>query len=386
MGLFASLFGKESAASKVIPFSITKDELFAILSVIQDGVIVLDENKNIVLANKAALDIIGMPISPVIDSQVAQTRGGGGQLENILGKPFNQIVKLFDNSIDITESVWSNLSKDSVKFVSNGKETDVRLQVQQLAGQSGQGGWVILVHDIGLENRLAGMQMSFVSMAAHELRTPITSISGYLTTLIDAYNNTFNEDQKNLLSHIETNTQRLKMLVDNLLNVSRIERGAITVSIEDVDLVAIVKQAVGDLSERATGKGIQLRFIPPQNQLPFVRADKVRITEVISNLISNAISYTDANGRIEVQFSQKGQEIITHVSDTGHGIPKEALPHLFGKFYRVNQGLVQNARGLGLGLYISKAIIEMHQGKIWVESEVGKGSTFSFSLPVSPLI
>ena len=131
-------------------------------------------------------------------------------------------------------------------------------------------------------------------------------------------------------------------------------------------------------------KNIQLSFIKPTNKLPALKVDKVRMSEVLSNLIGNAINYTNPNGKVVVSVEQKGNEIITNVADTGIGIPADAIPHLFTKFFRVTEGLTQQAasQGNGLGLYISKSIVDMHHGKIWINSQVGKGSVFSFSIPV----
>ena len=123
-------------------------------------------------------------------------------------------------------------------------------------------------------------------------------------------------------------------------------------------------------------------FQPPAQVIPPVMADRLRITEVVTNLVANAINYTQPGGKINVTIERQGNEIITSVKDTGVGIPKEALPKLFTKFFRVTGKLTQGSKGTGLGLYISKAIVEMHKGRIWVDSEPGRGTTFSFSLPI----
>lgn len=232
--------------------------------------------------------------------------------------------------------------------------------------------------------QLDEMKSNFVSIAAHELRTPLTSIKGYLSVYMNDYKDKLDDDQKSLLNHIGSATEELLALVENLLNVSRIERGAMNLNLAEVNWDELLKGVVDDFQERATQKRIQLKFIEAAN-LSLIKVDKVRVLEVVSNLISNAINYTNPGGMIQV-WAEKGEnEIITHVGDNGQGIPAEAIPNLFTKFYRVTQGLTQgstNAEGNGLGLYISKAIVDMHKGKIWVESEVGVGSRFSFSLPL----
>jgi signal transduction histidine kinase len=141
--------------------------------------------------------------------------------------------------------------------------------------------------------------------------------------------------------------------------------------------------AYEQFEHRAIEKRIDLQYIKPKTPLPTVQADNVRINEVINNFIANAINYTEPGGKVTIWSEFKDNYIFTHVTDTGRGLPKEAINHLFTKFYRVPGNLDQASKGNGLGLYISKAIVELHHGKIWVESPgLGKGSTFSFSLPV----
>lgn len=228
------------------------------------------------------------------------------------------------------------------------------------------------------------MKSNFVSIAAHELRTPLTSIKGYLSVYMNDYKDKLDSDQRALLNHIGSATEELLALVENLLNVSRIERGAMNLSLTELDWQELVGNVVEDFQERATQKNIQLKFTPSQAPIPPIKVDKVRVIEVISNLLSNAINYTNPGGVVQVWAESGNGEIVTHVGDSGQGIPKQSIPNLFNKFYRVSNGLTQNANpdGNGLGLYISKAIVDMHKGKIWVESEVGKGSRFSFSLPL----
>lgn len=238
-------------------------------------------------------------------------------------------------------------------------------------------------HDIIRDSNLEKMKVEFVSMAAHELRTPLTSIRGYLAVFMEENKDKFDNTQKMFLHRINIAVQQLMGLTENLLNASRIERGVFSISTETVDWASNVAEVVDEFSDQARDKKIELVFTKPQNQSYFVKADKIRINEVLSNLLSNALSYTKKGGKISVEIEQKDQEVITSVKDTGVGIPKSALPHLFTKFFRANGSATQGIKGTGLGLYISKAIVERHGGRIWVESEAGKGSTFSFSLPVA---
>ncbi len=231
------------------------------------------------------------------------------------------------------------------------------------------------------------MQVDFVSMASHELRTPLTSIIGYLNVLIDEGKDKFDPEQKDFLNKILTGAQQLSNLVSNLLNVSKVERGAISINIQSLDWNKVLTQAVDENKVQASQKNITLELVDINSSLPKVQADNIRIMEVLNNLISNAVNYTQQGGSIKVSAKLQGQEVITAIQDTGKGIPPEAISHLFTKFYRVSnaQDVSSNSKGTGLGLYLSKSIIELHHGKIWVQSQVGKGSTFYFTLPVSAI-
>ncbi len=226
------------------------------------------------------------------------------------------------------------------------------------------------------------MKLDFVSMEAHELRTPLTSIRGYLSVILKEYAENLSADQKMMLGRVSISADQLMAIVESLLSVSKIERGIFSVNISEVNWQQFVKQTVNDFQERAKERTIQLHFDEPNLTVSSVAADALRIGEVLNNLLSNAINYTYPGGTVTVSLEEKDGKIVTHIKDTGQGIPKEALPHLFTKFFRVSGRLEKGSKGTGLGLYIAKYIVNLHQGEIWVDSEVGKGSTFSFSLPV----
>ncbi len=145
----------------------------------------------------------------------------------------------------------------------------------------------------------------------------------------------------------------------------------------------MIKGVVNTFSDTAKEKNLDLLFISSNQNIPSIKVDKARISEVLSNLISNAIKYTEPWGQIKIWSEISQTDLITHVKDSGHGITPEAIPQLFNKFFRVSGTLEKGSQGTGLGLYIAKSLVQMHHGKIWVQSEINKGSTFSFSLPLS---
>jgi signal transduction histidine kinase len=243
--------------------------------------------------------------------------------------------------------------------------------------------YVLLLHDKSKEKQLEAMKLDFVSMAAHELRTPLTSIKGYIAVFLGENEKKLTPDQLMFIRRINTSTQQLTGLVENLLSVARVERGALNLNSQIVDWVNNVTQQVDTFQHRADEKRITLRFIKPEKPISKVSVDLVRVNEALNNIISNSLNYTEPQGKIDVWLEQKDEMVYTYVKDTGKGIAKEALGHLFSKFFRVQGGPAEQAsKGNGLGLYLSKAIIDLHHGKIWAESEgIGRGSTFIFTLP-----
>jgi len=355
-----------------------KNKLSVILSGITDAVVVVDLAKNIVTFNESSERLTGYKASFAI------------------GKSIDKIISVFDQDRELFSPEYCPIrtdgfegvvfSKTDLKLMGlNGKQSFVNLIASQIKeGKHIDLGCILTLHDVTKEKQLEEMKLDFVSMAAHELRTPLTSIRGYLSIFIEENKDKFTVTQNMFLHRISVAAQQLTALTENLLNVSRIERGALAVSMQPIDWIHNAREVVNEFLDRARDKKIDLIFTEPKEPTSFVKADKLRINEVLSNLLSNAISYTNENGKIFVSIEQQGKEVITHIKDTGEGIPKEALPHLFTKFFRVTSRLTQGSKGTGLGLYISKSIVETHGGRIWVESEVNKGSTFSFSLSAIP--
>jgi signal transduction histidine kinase len=354
------------------------------LESIVDTVITLDLHSNILMFNRAAEKLTEF------------------KAKEAIGKPIDQILKIYDKQHqEVTPAVYcqikpnspgglsysaSNLTLES-QAVHPGSYINKPKFVNITVGQIKDGanfnlGCIVTIDDVTQEKELADMQMDFVSMAAHELRTPLTSIKGYLSVFMDENKAKFSEDQMMFLQRISNSVQHLASLIENLLSVSRIERGSMSVNLESIDWVTMARQITEDLKIRAKEKNISLEFVEPTQQIPNIKADKLRINEVLTNLIANAINYTPTQGKVSVWIDQKDKNVLTHIQDTGPGIAPELQHHLFNKFYRVGTSLTQGTKGTGLGLYISKAIVDMLKGQIWVESELGKGSTFSFSIPI----
>jgi PAS domain S-box-containing protein len=225
------------------------------------------------------------------------------------------------------------------------------------------------------------MKSDFVSNVSHELRTPLTSIKGSVDNMLDGLTGSLNEKQIRYLNRIKSNTDRLSRLINDLLDLSRIESGHVEVRPTNLPLTALAEEVAEHMKALAAEKLIRIE-IPPADPKVTAWADRDKVTQVLINLISNAVKFTPRDGKITVALEKNGSDYIQiSVADTGPGILPEERNRIFSKFYQVANVDKQKPKGSGLGLAISKALVEMHGGKIWMESEVGKGSTFYFTLP-----
>ena len=309
----------------------------------------------------------------------------GFNLAELQGKSVDQFIHLFSETEEIPPQNYCKTTfNQPLKLVGkNGKQTRINLLASPVTeGMQANLSCILILHDLSHEQELERMKLDFVSMASHELKTPLTNIIGYLSVFIDENKSKLNKDQIDLLNHSLIASKQLLGLVENLLNVNKIERDQLSVSIEPTDLSAILTKSVDDLQNQAKLKNISL-ILNLQALLPKVLADPIRLPEVINNLVANAINYTNAGGSVRVSTEVSPTEVITTIADTGVGIPKDAIPHLFTKFFRVSS-IQKVSKGTGLGLYISKSIIQKLNGRIWVDSEINKGTQFHFSLPIAP--
>lgn len=220
----------------------------------------------------------------------------------------------------------------------------------------------------------------FIQIASHEIRTPLTAVRGGLSVLLSGNVGKLSQDQTKFIEKILNSANRLSAVAEDSLNISALEKHTFNLRVAPFDLSALAAKVISETSPEALAKKVSIRLDQPKDKLPKALGDEQRIETVLSNLIDNAIKFTPSGGTVTVALSHHGSKLITSVSDTGVGIPDEEVRNLFRKFYRVENVLNESTQGTGLGLYIVKLIMNLHGETVGVESELGHGSTFTFTL------
>ena len=351
----------------------------AILESIADGVLVLDHNGRVLLVNPAAEELLGF-------SAIA-----------LQGEHFRHMLGLGETETDreLAQALYSELrqrletpaddpsrTRVSTVRLTAGKRVLAVTIAPLITELGGAPGLVAALRDISREAEVERLKNEFISTVSHELRTPMTSIKGYTDLLFLGMAGGLSDAQRSFLQIIKSNADRLTALVNDILDISRIETGRIRLTIEPLDLAGLISQVVRAFQEQYREKGLKLEWVEVAG-LPQVRGDADRVTQVLNNLLANAWQYTPSGGRVTVSLRQRDGFLQVDVADTGIGIGPDDLPRVFDRFYRADHPLVQEAGGTGLGLAIVKMFVEMLGGEIWVESELGVGSVFSFTLPLA---
>lgn len=341
----------------------------AILYSLRDGVVVVDELERLIMANEPAAQLLGF------DPEAAR----GEPIAKVCGDVHKDFVEF------LHQSALSKAEGTRREMVFASPEQPRTFDTIMSCVQEGPkaSGVVAVLHDITREKEVAQMKNDFVSHVSHELKTPLASITAYSEMLMDGEAND-EETRKGFYSIIQTQAERLNRLIEDILNISRIESGLIKVAKEPVSLTILIEQQMNMIQKYAQEKNITVT-----RQTPIVcdqvYADKDMMSQVIVNLLSNAVKYTPPGGsvRVAAELDEMGDCVRVTVTDTGVGIPEEELKNLFGKFYRVAANN-KHAKGTGLGLNLVKQIVEkVHNGRVFVTSKVGVGSTFGFELPLA---
>ncbi len=348
-----------------------KQRLDAIIDATADGVLILDAALRITVFNRAlsrllnidADEVIGLAHDDVIAIEakragltLAEAIAGGWPLRDSAAIYVEGDLRKTDGShvpVGITYAALFDREERIVNVIAN-------------------------VRDMTRLREADDIKNTFISVISHELKTPVALIKGYAGTLRREDARWDQKTVRDSAAIIEEEADRLTHLIDNLLDASRLQAGALKLNISDVALDQLARHIVEKFSVEAEQHPITLDFPP---DFPTVPADAVRVEQVLSNLINNAIKYSPAGTAITLGGQVTPREVIITVADRGIGIPLEEQSHIFERFYRVDDALTRRTQGSGLGLYLAKAVIEAHRGRIWVKSLPGQGSTFAFALP-----
>jgi PAS domain S-box-containing protein len=343
----------------------------AILASIADGVIASDFYGHILLVNPTAEAILGQESAALVGRKLADLFGpADGQRVTQLFQSLRKAgLKGATAPVEMQEFVF-----EMGHQVINARLTLARTPSHEAIGM------VMALRDITKEVEADRAKTEFISTVSHELRTPMTSIKGYTELLLHGAAGPLSDSQREWLGTVARNAGRLSLLINDLLDVAQIEAGKVRLNLRPVAMPELVEQVFQTLQTQAEKKGLALKLTAAPG-LPFIEVDSDRMIQVLMNLIGNAVAYTE-RGQVQVSLQGIANSLQVTVRDSGVGIAPEDMSHIFERFYRSNDPVVQANSGTGLGLPIVKTFVEMHGGRIWVESEMGKGSTFTFILPL----
>jgi len=327
-----------------------------LLSLIEDGIFVLDEHHEIQYMNDAAMRIFGF------------NPGGDGRLS------FIEVVRDYECDALVKQCINSGKAQAaSVKIRGKKQYLDIKVSLDAESRN-----YIVIVEDLTEKRHLEEIRRDFISNVSHEFRTPISSIKLIAETLVDGALGDPRVNRDFLLK-IGIEADKLMNMTKELTELSMMENRETALDKHPLKIGSLVEQVVQRLQAQASKKGLTL-CVDIETAAPDLVIDQYRIEQVLLNLAYNAIKFTNTDGVITISVKTRGNEILVSVSDTGIGIPHDDLTRVFERFYKVNKA--RDDEGVGLGLAISRHIINSHGGKIWVESEEGKGSAFFFTLPL----
>ena len=368
VGILAEEFNSMRWNLKSAVGKLTEEEkkMTAIVNSIAEGLILVNSDNRVLHINPAAERLLGLS-------------------EDSINKDITELIQN-DELIQIEQTPSKNEEANFVSeitLIHHDEKLVLRTIASPFLDENGQTlGTVYLFDDITREKEIDQMKSDFISLVSHELRTPLTSIIGFVSFILDGKAGAINDRQRNSLARVQRQSKRLAALINDLLDISRIESGRIQMEQEPISLLEIVTQRIEEIRPQADEKSIRLDLTAPES-VPTIFGDEARMGQVFTNLIGNAIKFTPNNGEVSIKVRVDGSLLHVEVIDTGPGIPAEERQKVFDKFYQLSDISTRQQGGSGLGLSITKSIVEAHGGKLWIDDgNQGKGSNFQFVLPL----
>jgi len=344
-----------------------KNKTMAMIENLTDGILLLNNKNEVEIISPLVIDffrkikeeIIGRNIADLFDNEESK------QLQELL--------------LDVKKKRVNKIVK---KEVSIGKRMDIEVTTVFLEEGQEEGGVLIILHDVTRDKLVERMKTEFVSIAAHQLRTPLSAIKWTLRMVLDGDTGEINPEQKDLLEKTYVSNERMISLINDLLNVTRIEEGRFLYKQELANIEDVVSTVIESSQELLKMKKMNLTFNKSKEALPQVSIDREKMELAVQNLLENAVKYTPEGGQINVSLEKNGNDVLFKIKDTGVGISEAQHERIFTKFFRGDNVIRMETEGSGLGLYTTRNIVDAHKGKIWFDSKEGEGTTFYFTIPI----
>jgi two-component system phosphate regulon sensor histidine kinase PhoR len=373
----------EKISQQLVELEKQTNRVQALFENVEEGAHIFDKNLRIISANDACEIMIGCTEKELIGKKYYAVFGCHDNWGHYYPE-FHPAAKVLKTKEAVPYDEHLHTSKD-------GKERWVGVSYTPFLNEKGDVEQILsVVRDITAIKELEKAKSEFVSLASHELRTPLTVVSGYLSLLLNGDLGNLDKEQNRanfltVLKKVQNETQRVTKLVEELLNITRIEDGRLKLSLTKVPIVTMVDEVVGEFKTVAAMKGIRVeaRHNSLKNkEKVYVLADTDKFKQILMNLLDNAIKYTESGGLVTTKCQVKMGSVYIQIEDTGMGISQTVLPRIFEKFQQARGTYLKENKGTGLGLFVVKSLVELHKGRIWVDSKVGRGTTFSFSIPL----
>jgi len=357
-------YNEKQAFRKYKKILSAKKETDAVIRSVAEGLVVVDPEGKVVMMNPAAEKLLG------------------GKKEKKVGKPIGDGLGK-EQLVSFSRNAKDGEGKE-IEVLGSQEDTKKILRASNAVIENKNGqtvGMVSVLSDITKQKELERLKSGFVANVTHELRTPLISMDKSISLLLSKQAGLLSETQEQFLSIASRNLKRLTALINDLLDISKLESGKMAVNLKPASIEKIITEVVENFKDWAKTKSVRIKK-EVDREIPELNLDADRIIQVLNNLIGNAIKFTPEGGAVRVGARIEGENLKVNIKDTGIGIPKKDTANIFSKFYQSGERAPTDINGTGLGLSIVKEIIELHKGKVWVESEKGKGANFIFTLPV----